>query len=389
MAVNQMQITDVYALLNSLHSQATGKTSIQPTNSAEFTSMATTTLAVGTDVIYGILMNTISKTIFSSRPYNMQFRGLLADDLRWGGIIRKISMADKDAIADKAYHDIVDGQAVDHWIVNKPNILEMRFYASDVYQDVVTIFRTQLRESFQSAEQLGSFVALITQEMSNKWNQWLEELARGALANFIGAKKALNNGVVHLITEYNESTSQELTIDDIYAPSNVKPFFEWVKARVNTLSRLMTQRSGKFQVQITDKFLNRHTPYDKQKIYLSSDALDKIDAMVLTEAYHNSGLKYADVMGIPYWQSIDNPNQIKVTPAIMNANGTVTTGEAQDIQNIFGVMFDEDAIAIHIKDNVVVNTGLNGRGLYYNTWLTSNVMYTNDLTEKGIVLLLD
>lgn len=389
MAVNQMEITDVYAILNSLHSQATGKTTIAPTNTGEFVSMATTTLAVGTDVVYNVLMNTIAKTVFSSRPYNMQFKGLLADNMRWGGIIRKISMADGDAVADKAFHDIVDGQSVDHYIRNTPNILEMRFYASDVYQDFYTIYREQLTNAFNSAEQLGSFIAMITQEMANKWEQYLEDLARGALANFIGAKHALNNSVIHLLTEYNTETGETLQATDIYKKEYVKPFFEWVKARINTLSRRMTQRSELFQVNVTGKHINRHTPYDKQKIYLSADALDKIDAMVLTEAYHNSGLKYGDVVGVSYWQSIDKPTEINVTPAIMNANGTVTTGEAQDIENVFGVMFDEDAIAINIIDNIVVNTPMNARGLYYNTWLTAHTRYTNDLTEKGIVLLLD
>ena len=56
MAVNSMQITDVYEILNSLHQQATGRASIAPTNTGEFVSMATTTLAVGTDQIYNTLM---------------------------------------------------------------------------------------------------------------------------------------------------------------------------------------------------------------------------------------------------------------------------------------------------------------------------------------------
>lgn len=389
MAVNNMEITDVYQILNSLHEQATGKTSLAPTNSGEFVSMATTTLAVGTDVVYDTLMQTIAKTVFASRPYSAKFKGLMADNVRWGGIIRKISMADKDAVEDKAFHGIVDGQAVDHYIVNKANVLEMRFFGSDVYQDVYTIFRDQLVNAFNSAEQLGSFIAMVTQEMSNKWEQYLEELSRGALANFIGAKQSADNGMIHLLTEYNAATGESLTAQDVYKKENVKPFFEWVKARISTLSRQMTERSGLFQLQIEGKHINRHTPYDKQKIYLSAEALDIINATVLTEAYHNSGLKYGDVEGVTYWQAIDTPNEINVTPSVIDTNGTVTTAEAQNVKNIFGVMFDEDAIAVNVIDNIIMNTPMNARGLYYNTWLTAHTRYTNDLTEKGIVLLLD
>lgn len=390
MAVNQMEITDVYQILNSLHTQATGKQSIAPTNTGEFVSMATTTLSVGVDVVYEQLMNTIAKTVFSSRPYNMKFKGLLADNLRWGGIIRKISMADKDAIEDKAFHNIVDGQAVDHYIVNKANVLEMRFYGSDVYQDMYTLFRDQIVNAFSGPEQLGSFIAMVTQEMSNKWEQYLEELSRGALDNFIGAKVSVNNGVVHLLTEYNTATGNTLTKTDIWKAENVKPFFEWVKGHIDTLSRRMTERSGLYQVQVTGKHINRHTPYDKQKVYLSSDYLDIMNTTVLSEAFHNEELDYRDVLGVSYWQAINSPTSISVTPSIMGEDGTVTVADEPVVVNdIFGVMFDEDAIAINIIDNIIVNTPLNARGLYYNTWLTSHTRYTNDLTEKGIVLLLD
>lgn len=389
MAVNQMQITDVYQILNSLHTQATGRQALAPTNTGEFVSMATTTLAVGTDVVYNQLMNTIAKTVFSSRPYNMKFKGLLADNTRWGGIMRKISVADKPALQDSAFHGFVDGQSVDHYIINKADVLEMRFYGSDVYQDMYTVYREQLVNAFNSPEQLGSFIAMLTQEMSNKWEQYLEELARGALANFIGAKVQLDNGVVHLITAYNGATSSSLDAKTIWQPANVKPFFEWVKGYIDTLSRRMTERSGLYQVQVAGKNVNRHTPYDKQKVYLSSEYLDVMNTTVLSEAFHNEELDYRDVESVGYWQAINTPTSINVTPSIVDAQGAVSTGTAQNVANIFGVLFDEDAIAINVIDNIIMNTPMNARGLYYNTWLTSHTRYTNDLTEKGIVLLLD
>jgi hypothetical protein len=52
-------------------------------------------------------------------------------------------------------------------------------------------------------------------------------------------------------------------------------------------------------------------------------------------------------------------------------------------------MFDEDAVATNIVDDHIVNTPMNAKGLYYNTWFTTQARYTNDLTEKGVVLLLD
>ena len=66
MSVNSMAIEDVYQLLNSLHTQAPGRTAIAPTNVSEFISMANTTLSAGVDVGYSNLMPTIAKTVCST-----------------------------------------------------------------------------------------------------------------------------------------------------------------------------------------------------------------------------------------------------------------------------------------------------------------------------------
>lgn len=390
MSVNTMATEDVYALLNVLHSQATGHSSVAPTTPADFISMATTTLQAGTDTVYSALMQTIGRTIFSSRPYAAKFGGIQADANRWGGITRKVSIADNVAPAESAYHP-TDGTAVDQWTIRKNNVLETRYYGTDVYQDWYTVFQDQLINAFQGPDQLGSFVALQAQEMNNKWEQYREELVRQNLSNFIAAKIHLSNGVVHLLTEYNQLTQQSLTADDIYKDPDMAPFFRWVRARINQLSRLMTERSQLFQVNITGKEINRHTPVDRQKIYLSADALDVIDAMVNTVTFHDEPLAYADVEAVSYWQSIKAPTTINTTPVYLDAaTGQVATAsQAVNETDVFGVIFDEDAIVYNLRDWIMTNTPLNARGLYWNTFLTVNIQLCQDLTEKGIVLLLD
>lgn len=390
MSVNTMATEDVYALINALHSQATGKTSIAPTTPADFISMANTTLQAGTDSVYNALMQTIGRTIFSSRPYAAKFGGIQADANRWGGITRKVSIADRDADAEKAYHP-TDGAAVDQWTIRKSNVLETRYYGTDVYQDWYTTFQDQLINAFQGPDQLGSFVALQAQEMSNKWEQYREELVRQNLTNFIAAKISLNNSVYHLLTEYNTLTGQSLTATDVYKDPNMAPFFRWVRARINQIARQMTERSTKFQVNITGKEISRHTPLDRQKMYLSADALDIIDAMVNTVTFHDEPLAYADVEAVSYWQAIDNPTAINTTPVYLNAaTGAVATADAAvNETDVFGVIFDEDAIVYNLRDWIMTNTPLNARGLYWNTFLTVNIQLCQDLTEKGAVLLLD
>lgn len=388
MAVNQMQITDVYQILNNLHTQATGRAAIAPVNTSEFVSMATTTLAAGTDKVYNALMETIGRTVFAVRPYNRKFDITMTDE-EFGAIKRKISYADKPIQAASQAWMFTDGQSVDQYVINKADPVEMRYYGSAIYQDSITIYREQLKTAFTGPVQLGEFISGQMTHMSNKWEQWLEEQNRATVANFIGAKNAVNNGIIHLLTEYNTLTGLSLTAQTVYQPDNLADFFRWVRARINTLSRMMSERSGLFQVSVQNKAVNRHTPAADQRIYLRADALDIIDAMVNTITYHDEPLAYADVRGVSYWQNINTPHQIQVTPSSVDANGAVTTEAQQTVSNIFGVMFDRDAAGSNRYYYDVANTPLNARGLYYNTWLNARLQYMNDLTEKGIVLLLD
>lgn len=391
MSVNNMAIEDVYALLNSLHEQATGVASLTATNIYDFVSQANTTLAAGNDIVYNALMKTIGRTIFASRPYNAKFTGLEADSMRWGGIVRKISHGDVDIDTDKVYHDIVMGQSVDMFTRKQDDVLETRFYGSDVYQDFYTTYKKQLFDAFSSPEQLGSFVSQKTAEMSNKWEQYREELARMSLANFIAAKTITDAAsCIHLLTEYNTLTGLSLTAQQVWQPANIEGFFKFVRARINTLGRKMAERSEMFQVNIAGHHIKRHTPFADLRIFLSADALDMINTMVDADVYHDEPLKYPNIVeGVSYWQAIDTPMEINVAPSYIDATGVVVNGTATNVADIFGVMIDKDAVAYSVIDYSVDNTPLNARGQYWNTFLTSNTRYTNDLTEKGIVLLLD
>lgn len=393
MGVNAMQITDIYQLMNNVHAQATGQASITPTSTDEFVSMATTTLAAGTDIVYSTLMDYIMRPIFAVRDYNEKFKGLYRTNNEFGAIRRKISYCEKPMQRAAAMWDasqLVDGGAIDPWIINKADVLEMRFYGSAVYDDSLTIFEDQIKTAFSGPEELGAFVTGMMTNQNNKYKQYREELARATLANFIGAKNDIDSAsVIHLLTEYNTLTGQSLTAQDIYQEANIAGFFRWVRARINTLARQMRERSEKFQVTVTGKPVMRHTENADLKIYMLADALDIIDTMVNTVTFHDEPLAYADVEGVTYWQALDTPDQIKVTPSVITAAGVYAQGNAQTMSKVFGVMFDKDAMAINQYMYRVNNTPMNARGRYYNTFLHARLQYTNDLTEKGIVLLLD
>lgn len=389
MSVNTMSFEDASAILNNIREQVTGESAIAPVNTSEFVSVATTLLQQGYDPVLNAITQMVSKTIFSIRPYNRKFGGIKMDSEQWGAIVRKLSIADKDFDEDVRF-ELVDGQSIDHYKVNKPNILQTNFYGQNVYEKNYTIFKDQLDNAFSGPAEFGRFMSMVVQNVSDMIEQAHESIARMTIGNFVGGKKLANNGVIHLLTEYNAETGESLTATTVYAPANFGNFMKWMYARVATLTALMTERSVEFQINVTGKEINRHTPYEYQKVYLYAPLLNGMNARVLAETFHDDFLEYADVEAVNYWQSIESPMALNVTPSYMGANGLIVTAqEAQSITNLVGVIFDRDALGYTTVNNWSATTPLNAKGGYWNTFHHFTERWYNDFTEKGLVLLLD
>ena len=96
MSVNTMTFEDASAILNNIRQQVTGQASIAPVNTAEFVSVGTSLIQNSADPVLGSIMQMVTKTIFSIRPYNRKFGGIKMDKEQWGAIVRKLAIADSD-----------------------------------------------------------------------------------------------------------------------------------------------------------------------------------------------------------------------------------------------------------------------------------------------------
>lgn len=403
MSVNTLNFEQVSTVLTSIVKQATGQTVLTATDTGSFTSVAQIALRADRDAVMQAISNVISRTIFSIRPYSAKMTGLMMDTFRWGNMLRKLSIADSDWADDPAYKwptlwdagqtpPSGDGQAIDPWTIKKPNVLQTNFYGASVYFDEMTIFEDQLETAFTGPEQLGSFLSLLMTNLSNRLELSNENIRRGLVANAIASVIDENQAgrIIHLLTEYNTATGQSYTAQQIYEPANFPAFMKWVYSRVAQISDLFTEMSLKYQTVITGKPVLRHTPYQDQRMYLYAPARHDIDARVLADTYHDSYLRYADVESVNYWQSIDTPDSINVTPAYTDTAGVLKVPVNPVSQaDVFGIIFDRDAMGMTLLDQRVLSTPLNTKGLYRNLHVHCKQRVVMDNTEKIAVLLLD
>lgn len=407
MAVNSLTFEQISTILNSLYQQATGRTALTAQTTGDFVSVAQATISAGNDAVMNAISNVLSRTIFAIRPYNAKLTGLEKSLDRWGAYMRKLSIADSDWADDQAYKYPVtydsgetvpsgDGGTVDQWTIKKPDILQTNFFGMSVFGDHISIMEDQLETAFRGPDELGSFLSLITTDLSNRLEMSRETIARGLVSNLIASLVSENNTdrVIHLLTEYNTlcglAGSDALTSSTVYQPDNFAPFMKWVYSRVSQISSLMTEHSEMFQTIVSSKHVLRNTPQQRQKIYMYAPARYQIDARVLADTYHDSYLKYADVETVNFWQSIKTPDTVKCKPTYTHTDGTAKTpGSAVTQANIFGVMFDEDCMGYALLDRRVVPTPVNASGLYRNLWVHCKEKVFMDNTEKAVVLLLD
>lgn len=389
MSVNTMNFEQAATLLNAIHSQVTGSAQLAPTDVSSFISVAQATLQAGYDPVINAISQVVGKTIFSIRPYNARFKGLQMDSQKWGAITRKIAIADK-AFEDNQAFNLVDGQSIDPWVVNKPEVLQLNYYGFDTYCKSFTIFKDQLDSAFKGPEEFGSFMTMVTQNALDMLEQAKESMARLALDNFIAGKINAQNGVIHLLTEYNQEISGSYTATTIKDPANFPAFIKWAYARIATLTNMMTERSQLFQIQVTGKELTRHTPFDRQRVYLLNWLLNNIDARVLAETYNYKFLEFADVEAVNFWQSIQTPDAINILPVVLQNDGKLNSpASAVNQSAVMGVIFDEDAMGITLQNEEVAVSPYNPRGSYWVEYHKATMRYYNDFSEKGIVLLLD
>lgn len=396
MSVNTMTFEQSATLLTSLVKQATGQTPITPTDETEFVTLAQTTLRTNYDIMATAISQVLSRTIFSSRPYNAIFRGLQVDSEKFGGHIRKINYIDLD-IEDDDRYSLEDDRSVDMYTVKKLHAVQTNFYGSNTHQLHYTVYRDQLDAAFENSAQFGSFMAGALQNISNQIEQINENERRMTLQNLIAATIDNGTNAIHLLTEYkNQTGNTTITAANWQSEAEFPYFVKWLYGFLNTTIDLMAERTALYHQNITTyngvnnvKPIMRHTPRQNMKAYMLNSLMRHIDASVMSSVFHNELLETVDFEAVNFWQAIGSPAALQITPVIMQSDGTYADGNPVVNSNIVGVLFDEEAAGTTIISNWSATTPFNARGGYWNTFYHWNVRTWNDLTENCVVLLMD
>lgn len=388
-----MDFADISAILTEINKIATGQESTTPiVDTSTFTSVAQATRLTGTDNYTKAISQVLGRTIFAVRPYDAPMRNLQITGDDWANHRRKINFCDSDPVTDKAWA-LVDGQSVDMYEVHKPKVLQTNYYGQTNYSRVYTQADTQMEAAFKGPEELAQFWSSFVLHLSNQIEMDRRNLAANLIANHLTGMTVTNpDSVVYLLDEYNAQQGTSLTVQDVYKEAYFPGFAAYAYGRINDISRVLKERSIKWHqnwtISGTAYNLMRHTPYDRQHLYLYSGTQSQIDAKVIPQVFHDNLLKYRDAELITFWQNLDNRDQISATPVVTTTAGVAQKNAAVQLSNVFGCLLDFDTVGYTPRLSRIVPTPMNARGLYTNFWYHYGWSWYDDFTENAVLFLM-
>ena len=411
---------DVHAVVNAIVKELTGQqATIQTVNSSNFVSVGESVLAYNKENVYNALSVVMGRTLVAARPYRAKL--WLVNAINTGMYttrMRKISYYDQDALASgdfntQLFTNLAEGfdngenpagtppvaqSTTSMWEQHQTVPVEINFGGSSTMEFCLTWYEDQVKNAFRSEEDFAAFWSGALTEYANQIEHRKEAFNRMAVLNFMaGIYDQQSNGTtaINLTTAFNNKfPGLNYTTSDLLT-THYKEFLEFFISEFKTQSRLLTERSmlnhitpPKTDSQGNSLYIMRHTPYDRQRVLLYEPMFIDAEARIFPEIFNP---QYIDVNkqyeGVMFWQNINDPSAIDITPAVPDFGGTgeQKTGSNVSLSVVVGLIYDEDALMVDYQLETANTTPLEARKRYRNSWLSIARNAINDLTENAIL----
>lgn len=379
---NQIEVNQIYDLCNQVFQQMTGRTDIAAVDSASLVAMGNEVSNLGkNDLWLNTLARRIGLTIDNYRVYLNKFSDLYRTQVEWGALVQKLTVEMPDAVADDMYKvGQMNGQALDHYIINNPKAKQKIFDKETPYSFFITMQEKMLTEAFLNAGAMASFVNQVFGKVQNKIEVVLEDLARVALVNMMCNLSAKQE--IKLVTLYNSKTGSTLNPQTaLFDPS----FMRFAIGMMNNIASKMETMSVLFNTEGYDRF----TPKSEQRFYVLADFITQLETVVQYAAFNPQYVNKSVDIAVPYWQGVKEGDDINDIAVLSKVIGKVDSKVDKTIENVVGVLFDREAIGTFRQEEKVLTTPVNARGAYYNTFWHEKQMWFNDMSENAVIFTLN
>lgn len=395
---------DCYAIINSIQQQLSGEAILTATDPSSFIAVGENVLQSGTENTLNALSLQILKTLIAIRPYNAKY-GLInrLDGGAYANRLRKITFLSDPALPAgdwntqlntnlaEGYDNGANGGAAtaSMWEQHPPVPIEFQFSGSSVWQDCITRYEYQVKQAFASEESFANFVAGFMTEKGNEIERQKEAFARMTTLNFMaGLYDMGGDRRLDLTSAYNSFYGTSYTTAQLLT-TYFESFLKFFVATVQKLSDRLTHSTAAYHwnpTRLDSKVILRHTPKEKQKLFLYNPLMIDARTQVMSGIFNPQYLDVKNYEGIDYWQALDTPEGLSITPSILDSTGAIDTGTAVALDHVVGLLFDDDALAVQYQIDNVATSPMEARKHYINTWYSFARNAINDYSENAVLL---
>ena len=329
------------------------------------------------------LIDQVGKIMFVDRTYTSQAPNILKDGWEYGSILEKVRCELPDA-QDNATWDLFNypktgGAAYpDPFELSKPDVKAKFFNSKTTYEVPITLTVDQVKEAFQSAAQMSSFIAMIENRIAMKMTLCNDALIMATIDNLIGQKLHSGKNVVNLVTLYNAAKPAGASNVTATTALQDKEFLRFASKTIGMYKKYLAGASALYNEGGYVTF----TPADRLKFVANTEFAKALDSYLYSDTYNEEFVKLGGYDEVAYWQGSGTSNGDRLTIDVsVDVEGTATR-----VKNtgVVAVMFDDEAAAV-CNQNYRVTSIYNPRGEYTNYFYKWDAMYMNDTLENAVV----
>lgn len=411
---------DAHALVNLISAELTGQdANLTQVTTDNFVSVGETIMSYPQENVYNAISMVMLRTMIAARSLDEDLTIMnTVDSGQYSHRMRKISYLSKWAKPSGAFNTqlytnlaagFTAGQNPDsngdpqstksQWEQCPVVPVELNFGGSSVWDHGITWYKYAAKDAFESEEAFNKFWAGALIENGNDIKREKSAYRRAILLNFIAGLYDLQNEgtkVINLTKAFNDKYGTSYTTEQLRTTYE-KEFLAFFVETFKTVSKQMEKSSINFHVNISQTVngetynLLRHTPKSRQRVILYEPMFISAKANVLPEIFNPEMLDLeTQYEGLLWWQNENVPMGIDVVPSIpdFSNTGAQVTGDAVTLDNVVGLIYDEDALLSDFQIDDVDTTELEARKKFRNTWYTMARNGINDFTEKACLFIM-
>lgn len=394
-----MEVKQISQIVNTIAGETVGTTGAVTEDLSQVVTIGKTiTDAIGWEQFTNTLVDKIGETIMVAREYQSTAPDILRRGLGipFGSITEKIRVKLPAAVNNDSWgigqtwtlgqgwtdENKPTNDNANPFITVRPELEATYFNGGGTFEVEMTFPTMQMRSAFDTPEGMQRFFDTVETRIFQAKTVYKDGLTMAVIRNLIAEKLSAQNGIVDLMSLYNEIHTPAVTVDNFMTNKDFLRYAGYIMG-------LFYTRLGKMSRRYNTAGYDTFTPRDRMRFVTLDMFANAIETFMQSDTYHEKlvGLKEA-YTPVDAWQAAGTGTGIDFKEAstinVKTASGaTVNTSEGTPFY-VVGAMFDVEAAWMRY-DFPRTTSQYNPRKEQTTFFYKEDVSYANDLAENAVV----